>query len=246
LNLRFLPGRDLPKGRKKEKVADLFDFGSVVIAIGAVVLGLTSNSGYISGTFRYSSIVAVVVGYLATSLALKRQNVGIQRVFLGFACVGCGSAIFNTIHRYSFISTLKYMPGNLLYLQSHAYNLGEQYSIPLALLSMVIPLVGYKRMRLNKWFWLSLSSTIVLFVSWILIGYPQDFGGVGQFFVTPFIPINSLATRAYGLGFETATNFTALLIPATLFFGKDHEAQGDQGTRLHGNLVREVGDAKAR
>ena len=141
----------------------------------------------------YASVLMVAGSFFIPYLSLRKQKVKREEsLFIGLLCVASGIWLYEIVYHYSygpeplslFVSELGRIDFfGIFFNSSSCYNIlpvlpascDSVFPIIWSLIIISLPLLAYKRMRLNKYFLTALFGGVGIFVIWILVGFPQFF-----------------------------------------------------------------------
>lgn len=143
----------------------------VVVAVCIAKRSLFFNNAPRTLPVLGASLEGYILAFFITSYGLKRQGLGFERVFYALAATAASRWLYEIAYHYAF---LVHMATLLRDIKSLSTNISET-SFPLiwSLWVVLVIFTGHKYMSLNKWFYITLASSMMLFLFWIEIGYPQ-------------------------------------------------------------------------
>ncbi len=140
-----------------------------IIAVGVVCL--IKKSFFFSGSVLGASVIAYILAFFLASYGLKRQGLGLVRIFYAVASAAGARWFFEIVYHFAFPGSLFEVPKNLAYLST---NISEtDFPLIWSIMMVMIIFTGYQYMAIGKWFWSTLALSAVFLLFWILIGYPQ-------------------------------------------------------------------------
>ncbi|MGZ4850272.1 MAG: hypothetical protein ACXV2C_02700 [Candidatus Bathyarchaeia archaeon] len=171
------------------------------------------------GGIFWASWMTFAIVYLGVSIFLRMNGVPAAEIFI-ISLTSLISMIwlYEILFHFSFWDSWNY--GKPPYFLLNVNTIFISYGlISLSALS------GYKYMKANKWFWLALLTTAVLWIFWITIGFPQfEFPKVLYDFAWPKIPINNPQALAFPLNTITklllSFSYVLLYLPSRQKFYK--------------------------
>jgi hypothetical protein len=149
----------------------IYEIPAMLGMIAVAVFCLIQRSFFFSGTVLGASLIAYILAFFLTSLGLKRQGMGPERIFFAVAGAAAARWLFEFIYHYAFPGAIRDIVRDFLNFSTNT----SETDFPLIWSVMMIMVVftGYQYMTVNKWFRVSAAASLFFFLFWILIGYPQ-------------------------------------------------------------------------
>ncbi len=145
---------------------------AALLGISAVVaFCVFKRSYFFSGTVLGASLVGYGLAFFLTSCGLKRQGVGWVRVFYAVAGVAAARWLFELCYHFAFPVSFTTVLSNLRDLSTNISETG--FPLVWSVMMVMIVFTGFRYMSAGRWFWIALGASGVLFLFWVLIGYPQ-------------------------------------------------------------------------
>ena len=194
----------------------------------------------------YASVAMVIGAFFIPYLSLRKQQVRKEEtLLLSLFCVGSGIWLYEIVYHYSygpesnliFIQELDRLnPFEIFFNSSSCYNVlpapatacNSVFPILWSLVIVLLPFTAYKRMRLNRYFFIAFIGGLGIFVIWILMGYPQYFAPGWCSKWTACTSLVSYSPQSKTLVGYLANSFSKLLIlaPALLFLPRLQHKDG--------------------
>ena len=187
---------------------------------GFVFAGDTSSSAAV----LTSSVVVYGLAFVLSEFFLRRQGVGFERYLIALAAVASGIWLQQGLYHFGYADArTPTAVANTLFTLNFNFNTSAQtYPLYWNLIMVSLPFVGYRYMRLNRYFVAATLVSAAVYLLWVYAGYPQFFAAdwyPSSPIAVPLIPLNSSAIRLGGFIFNSAFMVVALL-PALLFHPK--------------------------
>ena len=152
--------------KKQSKYVSL-EFVTLLSILALSLAAVVNHSLLITGDTLYASVIFAGISFLLTLQFLKLQNVGKERIFIALTSTVSGIWLYELVYHYSYLDYMKnsvqldssYLFSDLKFLTFNTD--GGQFPIIWAIIMIALPLVGYKYMRLNKFFALTLVAFVL-------------------------------------------------------------------------------------
>jgi hypothetical protein len=198
---------------------DVIDVAFAIGALLAAFKSVATRSFLFTGNVLSATIIASILSFLLVSQSLKKKGVSTERIFIALTATVSGIWLYEAVYHYAYPNTPFAILNNLSTIDIQS-GVGTYFPLPWAIIMVSLVFVGVRHMRLNKWFYLCVISTVIAFAMWRSIGYPQ-WMYPGKCFSTPIVHVVTRESSVlYGFLFNSITKFTVIPIPASLFLPK--------------------------
>jgi len=133
----------------------------------SLIMWLYTSSVWGLGGIYWSSWMTFAFVYFGTAVFLRINDASATESFI----ISLTSAVsmiwlFEVLYHFSFWNSWNYGTPPYFFLNANTIFLNY------AIISLTA-LSGYRYMKTNKWFWLTLIATAIFWIFWITIGFPQ-------------------------------------------------------------------------
>jgi len=179
----------------------------------SMIMWLYTSSVWGLGGIYWSSWMTFAFVYLGTAVFLRINGASATESFI----ISLTSAVsmvwlFEVLYHFSFWNSWNY--GNPPYFFLNANTIFLNYAI-----ISLTALSGYRYMKTNRWFWLTLIAMAIFWIFWITIGFPQySFPHTLYVFAWPRIIMDNPHAFAFPLYsitmFLLGTSYILLYLPS--------------------------------
>ncbi|HVA83262.1 MAG TPA: hypothetical protein VNF06_03805 [Candidatus Aquilonibacter sp.] len=199
----------------------------LVIIIALILSALARQSFLLYGQVLYASVISYILAFLVAIHFLNKKKVGRERYFIGLYAVVSGVWLYELVYHYLF-------PGQSVISDFLSFTINISSTFPLiwGILMMALPLIAYKYMRINLYFLAAIAVSMLFFLIWYLIGFPQFISPEWYPINPPYIvliPLQYAHTSNYLITFwgSLLNSLSKLLdiVPALLFVDRNGRKQ---------------------
>ena len=209
----------------------------LLLIIVGVLYGLIRQSFVILGQFLVASYLTYLAAFLITLHFLNKRKIGFEKYFISICSMVSGIWLYEVFYHYSYAYVLN-LNGILADLLNFTFNTmvstgSARFPLIWSIIMITLPFVGYKYMKLNRYFVLGAIFAILLFIMWYYAGYPQFFAPQWYPQLYPkimIIPIKYAHTTSsiivlWGYIFNSLSKILCV-VPSLLFIYKDDKRSG--------------------
>ena len=149
----------------------IYEIIAVLAMLAVVIFCLVQRSYFVRGYVLGASIVAYIMAFFLASFGLKKQGMGLERIFFAVAATAASRFLFEIVYHYSFPVNGREIINNLANFSTNT----SEANFPLiwAVMMVLVIFTGYKYMQVTRWFWIAAGISAVLMGIWVFSGYPQ-------------------------------------------------------------------------
>ena len=121
-----------------------------------------------------ASVVCMALSFFVAYFALRAQGVGRAKFFLAFSSFASGTIFYEFVYHYAFgISLNGFLQDVTQIKAAHIIGLNVFLPYPVWFALMLLPLLAYRRMHLNRYFIGVLIFGFACFGLWLILGFPK-------------------------------------------------------------------------
>ena len=193
------------------------------------MIGIAAALGYsilrwsplLKGDLLAASPISYASAYLITSRLLRRRGLGTLRVFISLSSMVSGIWLYEIFYHYAYgVESLGMLLEEVGTIGLLTPAVGGPFPLPWSILMVLMVCVGYQYMHVTKWFFTALSLSLITFLFWVAVGYPQfhhpEWWSSSNALLA-IIPPGRDMVVAYSFFFNSLTKFPTAILPSTLF-----------------------------